>query len=65
MVRGPNTGPEIKERGRAVEKLRRDLARFQRIPTARREAECADEGEQLCRALLSELESQGPSVDHV
>lgn len=59
MVRVPDTGPEIKERERLIKKLQRDLARFKRIPPARRGAECADEGEQLCRTLLRELDGEG------
>lgn len=65
MVRVPDIGPEIKERERLIKKLQRDLARFQRIPAARREAECADEGEQLCRAMLSDLAGQVGGIDHV
>lgn len=56
----PNTGPKSKEREALIRKLRRDLARFQRVPASNREAECADEGEQLCGTLLSELEDQEP-----
>ena len=63
MVRVPGTGPEIKERERLIKKLQRDLARFKRIPPARREAESADEGEKLCRAMLTELEGQGADID--
>lgn len=48
-------GTEARERQRLIRKLQADLRRFQRIPASRREAECADEGEQTCRALLREL----------
>ncbi|WP_338608612.1 hypothetical protein V6617_01585 [Pelagibacterium nitratireducens] len=34
---------------------RRKLRAFQRIPPSRREAECADEGEATCRAMIAEL----------
>lgn len=55
MVRVPDVGPANRERAAIVRKLERDLARFQRIPTKRREAECADEGEATYRRLLAEL----------
>ena len=50
--RPPQTGPE---RERLVRKLEADLARFRRVPSNRREAEHADEGEQTCLALLRDL----------
>lgn len=53
--RPPDTGPKALARNRLIEKLQSDLAYFQRIPPRRRETECADEGEQTCRALLFEL----------
>ena len=53
--RPPDTGPKALERNRLIEKLQRDLAYFRRVPPRRREAECAEEGEQTCRALLFEL----------
>lgn len=53
--RPPDTGPAAKDRARLIAKLQRALARFERIPAGRRAAECADEGEQTCRALLFEL----------
>ena len=53
--RPPDTGPKAKDRARLIAKLQRDLARFERIPAGRRAAECADEREQTCRALLFEL----------
>jgi hypothetical protein len=52
-------------RVRLERKLRRDLARFEKIPASRREAECADAGEQLCRDLLAELETAGQGARHV
>ncbi|MCR6671482.1 hypothetical protein [Devosia ginsengisoli] len=55
MGRVPDTGPEVQDRQRLITKLQADLRRFQSIPKPRREAECADEGEQTCRALLREL----------
>lgn len=53
--RPPDTGPQAKDRARLIAKLQRDLASFERIPAGRRAAECADEREQTCRALLFEL----------
>lgn len=38
-----------------IRHFERKLAYFQRIPAHRREAECADEGEATCRAMLAEL----------
>jgi hypothetical protein len=58
MVRVPDAGPAVREREALIRKLEKDLARFQRIPTADREAECANEGEATCRALLAELQAQ-------
>lgn len=55
MTRVPDTGPEAQGRQRLINKLQADLRRFQNIPKHRREAECADEGEQACRALLRDL----------
>lgn len=54
-VRVPDAGAELRDRERLIAKLRVDLRRFQRIPLARREAECADAGEETCRALLREM----------
>lgn len=59
MVRVPNTTPTVRERYALIRKLERDLARFQAIPANRREDECADVGEQTCRALLAELGVSG------
>ena len=53
------------ERAKLERKLRRELARFEKIPASRREAECADAGEQLCRDLLAELEAAGQGPSHV
>ncbi len=55
MDRVPDADPTVREREALIRKLEKDLARFQRIPDKRREAECADEGEATCRALLAEL----------
>ena len=54
-IRPPDTGPRARERARLIAKLQNDLATFERIPAHRRAAECADEREQTCRALLFEL----------
>lgn len=59
MVRVPNAGRAELERQALLEKLHKDLVRFQRIPPSRREAECADEGEATCRHLLGELGAPG------
>ena len=53
--RAPDAGPELRERARLIQKLLGDLDRFRRIPSDRRAAECADEGEETCRTLLREL----------
>ena len=53
--RPPDTGPAAKDRARLIAKLQRNLRSFERIPAGRRAAECADEREQACRALLFEL----------
>lgn len=58
MVRVPDTGPAARGRDALIRKLERDLARFNGIPATRREAECADEGAETCRALLAELYSK-------
>ena len=54
-MRVRDTNLAARDREKLIAKLRRDLARFERIPQDRREAECADEGEQTCRALLADL----------
>lgn len=61
MVQVPYAGSAVREREALIRKLERDLARFQRTPAIRREAECADEGEATCRALLAELYGQKPA----
>lgn len=58
-MRVPNAGPAERERRVLIERLEKKLAYFQRIPPARREAECADEGEQTCRAMLADLRAPG------
>lgn len=55
MGRVPDTGPQVQERQQLITKLQADLRRFQSIPKHLRDAECADEGEQTCQALLREL----------
>lgn len=40
---------------RLIRELEMKLAYFRRISPRRREAECADEGESTCLALLAEL----------
>ncbi len=59
MVRVPNAGQTERERQDLIRRLGMSLARFQRIPISRREAECADEGEATCRRLLGELGAPG------
>lgn len=58
-ARVPDTNPE---RDRLVRKLEADLARFRRVPAHRRDAECADEGEATCLALLRDLGIEPPTV---
>lgn len=58
MVRVPDAGPVVRGREALIHKLEADLARFQRIPAHRRDAECADEGEATCRVLLAGLYGQ-------
>lgn len=57
--RAPDTNPE---RDRLVRKLEADLARFRRVPAHRRVAECADEGEATCLALLRNFGVEPPTV---
>lgn len=58
MWRVPSVNPETKRKAALAKRLRRKLEYFQQIPPRRREAECADEGEATCRALLRELDEQ-------
>lgn len=58
MWRVPSFNPETKRNAALAKRLRRKLEYFQRIPPRRREAECADEGEATCRAMLRELDEQ-------
>jgi hypothetical protein len=51
----PNADLAARDREKLIAKLKRDLARFERIPEDRRQDECADEGEQTCRTLLAEM----------
>ncbi len=55
MLRVPNTGPAERERLALIKRFEGKLAYFRGIPPARREAECADEGERDCTAMLAEL----------
>ena len=55
--------PEVNaERQRLIRKLEADLARFRRVPAHRRVAECANEGEATCIALLRDLGIEPPTV---
>ena len=58
MWRVLSVNPETKRKAALAKRLRRKLEYFQRIPPRRREAECADEGEATCRALLRELDEK-------
>lgn len=57
-MRVPATGLKVKERDELLAYYRKRLAAFQRMPEHRREAECADEGEATCRAMIAELENR-------
>ncbi|MAN78055.1 MAG: hypothetical protein CML24_12900 [Rhizobiales bacterium] len=57
-MRVPSGGPATKEREALLSYYRKRLAEFERIPAHRREAECADEGEATCRAMIAELEQR-------
>lgn len=58
MWRVPSVNPETKRKAALAKRFRRKLQYFQRIPPKRREAECADEGEATCRAMLRELDEK-------
>lgn len=58
-MRVPVTGPAERERQAQIARLVMKLQYFQRIPPHRREDECADAGEQTCRALLADLGAPG------
>jgi hypothetical protein len=60
-MRVPIAGGPATQREKLIAKLQRDLRRFRSIPADRREAECADEGEATCLALLRE---QGAGERH-
>ena len=47
----PDVNRAARDREMLFSKLKRDLARFERIPEHRRQDECADEGVETCRAL--------------
>jgi len=55
-MRVPSAGPRTKECEMLLAYYYKRLARFERVPPSRREAECADEGEATCRAMIAELE---------
>ena len=57
-MRVPVTGPSAKKRDELLAYYYKRLAQFERIPPSRREAECADEGEATCLAMIAELEKQ-------
>ena len=57
-MRVPVTGPNAKERDELLAHYYKRLAQFERIPPSRREAECADEGEAICLAMIADLEKQ-------
>tara|TARA_R100000365_G_C2746918_1_gene76425 strand:+ start:873 stop:1049 length:177 start_codon:yes stop_codon:yes gene_type:complete len=57
-MRVPVTGPNAKDRDELLAYYYKRLAQFERIPPSRREAECADEGEATCLAMIAELEKQ-------
>lgn len=57
-MRVPATGPNAKERDELLALYYKRLAQFERIPPSRREAECADEGEAVCLAMIAKLEKQ-------
>lgn len=54
-MRVPNAGKVERERLDQIRRLNKKLAYFQSIPPHRRDDECADEGEDTCRALLADL----------
>ena len=58
MWRVQSVNPETKRKAALAKRFRRKLEYFQRIPPKRREAECADEGEATCRAMLRELDEK-------
>jgi hypothetical protein len=62
MLRVPNTGPAERERQALMKRLESKLEYFRGIPPARRDAECADEGERDCMAMLAELRASRASV---
>lgn len=55
-MRVPTTGPEARDREKLLAYHCNWLVQFERIPPSRREAECADEGEAICLAMIAELE---------
>ncbi|WP_417584832.1 hypothetical protein [Pelagibacterium sp.] len=61
-MRIPVTGPKAKERDTLLTYYRRKLAEYQRIPAGRREAECADEGEATCQAMIAQLDGTAPPL---
>ena len=57
-MRVPTSGPNAQQREKLLAHYYKRLAQFERIPPSRREAECADEGEAICLAMIAELEKQ-------
>lgn len=58
-MRVPSSGKAERERQGQIRRLEKKLAYFQSIPAHRREAECADVGEDTCHMLLAELGAPG------
>lgn len=57
-MRVPTSGPKAQEREKLLAHYYKRLAQFECIPPSRREAECADEGEATCLAMIAELERE-------
>lgn len=53
-MRVPEAGKAVREPVRLISHLQQRLAYFRAIPASRRDAECTDEGEHDCIALLRE-----------
>jgi hypothetical protein len=56
--RAPSVNSETERKAALAKRWLRKLDYFRRIPARRREAECADEGEAICRASLRELDEK-------
>lgn len=59
MQRVPNTGPGERRRAELVRRYESLLKALKRIPPRRRENECADVREDICRTMLGELGAPG------